>query len=156
RLIELAAEGRRGSAPGLAPELNALLDGPSRPWVRLFAALGELVPQECLPVLLVVPAAGGPQATPLAELARLLAELAAAGRRAALVLIVEPGRFEAGLAPAPDTRAKALLREGLIPVAEPGRDHPSSLPESADHTPHPDISPAAGTPQSDPEARSAV
>src|SRR5262245_31944887 len=33
RLIELAAEGRRGSAPGLAPELNALLDGHGRPWV---------------------------------------------------------------------------------------------------------------------------
>jgi hypothetical protein len=158
RLIELAAAGRRGSAPGLAPELNALLEGPGRPWVRLFAALCALVPQECLPVLVVVPAAGGPVETPLAERARLLAELAAAGPRAALALLVEPGRFEAGLAGAPDSRAKALLREGIIPVGEPGEDRPSSRPESADPTAHSQISPAASTPSlhSDPEARSAV
>src|SRR5262249_56734460 len=104
RLIELAAEGRRGSEPGLAPELDALLEGNGRPWVRLLEALGELVPQECLPVLLVVPAAGDHQRPPPDDLARLLAELAAAQPRVALALIVGPRRLPADLAPAPPSR----------------------------------------------------
>jgi hypothetical protein len=158
RLIELAAEGRRGSAPGLAPDLDALLEGNGRPWVRLLEALGELVPQECLPVLLVVPAGGDPQRPPLDDLARLLAELAAAQPRAALALIVGPRRFPADLARAPDSRARALLREGVIEVGDPGEDRPSSRTHPAAHTPHPDelTHPAPGTPPADSEARSAV
>src|SRR5207244_11317535 len=74
RLIELAAEGRRGSAPGLAPELNALLDGHGRPWIRVLKALGELVPQERLPVLFLAPAAGAHERTRLDGLARPPAE----------------------------------------------------------------------------------
>ena len=152
RLIELAAEGRRGSAPGLAPELNALLHGHGRPWVRLLEALGELVPQECLPVLLVAPADGDHPRPPLDDLARLLAELAVTQPRAAIALIVEPDRFEADLGRAPDSRAKALLREGILEVGESREDRPSSLTHPALRTPHQDEHP----PPPDDEARSAV
>jgi hypothetical protein len=112
RLIELAAQGRRESNPGLAPELNTLLDGRGRPWIRLFRALGELVPQECLPVLAVAPTRQ--DASHLEGLARLMADLSEARPPATLVLIVEPDRFDAYLDEAPESRAKALLRGSVI------------------------------------------
>ena len=112
RLIELAAQGRRGAGPGLAPELNDLLETHGRPWIRVFRALGELVPQECLPVLTVAPARQ--DVSHLEGLARLLAELAEARPLAALVLIVEPEHFDAYLDQAPESRAKALLRSGVV------------------------------------------
>ncbi|MGP0064316.1 MAG: endonuclease domain-containing protein [Isosphaeraceae bacterium] len=119
RLIELAAQGRRWFDPGLAPELDALLDARGRPWVRVFRALGELVPPECLPVLIVAPTRQ--DVTHLDRLARLLADLAEAQPRATLALIVEPARFDAYLDHAPESRAKALLRSGIVRVAEDRR-----------------------------------
>jgi hypothetical protein len=139
-LIERAAAGRRGTAEGLAPELNARLEGHGRPWIRLLRALGELVPQEGLPILLVAPAGRDRDGHGLEGLARLLAELAAAQPRAALALAVEPGQFEAYLHQAPESRAKALLRESVIEVGEAddevgeagdeGRDTPRSTPDA--------------------------
>ena len=93
RLIELAAQGRRWFDPGLAPELDALLDARGRPWVRVFRALGELVPPECLPVLIVAPTRQ--DVTHLDRLAR------AAGR---------PGRGPAQGHPGLDRRARPVRR----------------------------------------------
>ena len=158
RLIELAARGRRGSGPGLAPELNTLLDGRGRPWIRLFRALGELVPQECLPVLIVAPARQ--DGSHLEDPARLLAELAEARPLATLVLIVEPARFDAYLDQAPESRAKALLRSGVVTdsgggwrMAGRGSDSDELNP-----TPEDELNPTPDTrhPTPDQEARSAA
>ncbi len=116
RLIELAARGLRGSGPGLAPELDTLLDGRGQPGIRLFRALGEFVPQECLPILTVAPTRQ--EVTHLEGIARLLAALAEAQPLATLVLIVEPARLDAYLDQAPESHAKALLRSGV--VTDPG------------------------------------
>jgi very-short-patch-repair endonuclease len=125
RLIELAAQGRRRSTPGLAPELNALLERRGRPWLRVYRAIGELVPQECLPVLLVAPT--GHDRTRLEGLARLLADLAEAQPRATLGLIVEPDTFDDYLAQAPESRAKALLRGSIIRVGDTGNEARSGI-----------------------------
>src|SRR5262249_39251579 len=108
------AEGRRGLGPGLAQELNALLEERGRPWVRVFKAIGALVPQECLPVLVV--AWAGPDGTRLERPARLLAELASAQPCATMALVIAPGSFDAYLAQAPESRSKALLRECWVDV----------------------------------------
>jgi hypothetical protein len=128
RLIELATAGRRQQATGLAPEFNTLLEGRGRPWLRTLKALGELVPQPCLPILVVAPAGldSDPEPEPdpalacLDGVARLLAELAATQPRAAIVLIVEPGLFDTYMARAPESRAKALLRETVLTVTGAG------------------------------------
>ena len=108
RLIEQAARGRQEFQPGLASELNTLLDGHGPPWVRVFRALGELVPQECLPVLTVAPTRQDP--ANLNTLARLLADLAEAQPVATLLLIVESADFDSYLNQTTESRAKALLR----------------------------------------------
>ena len=105
RLIELAAQGHRRSKAGLGPELNAGLEGHGRPWLRVYRAIGELVPQECLPVLLAAPA--GQDLSQLVSLARLLADLAEAQPQATLGLIVEPDAF--ARVPRPGAR---VAREG--------------------------------------------
>ena len=115
RVIELAVQGRRRSLPGLAPDLNDRLDGRGRPWLRVYRALGELVPQECLPILLVAPT--GRDVAHLTSLARRLADLAEAQPRATLGLIIEPDTFQAYLDQAPESRAKALLLSGVSRVA---------------------------------------
>ncbi len=130
RLIELAAQGRRRSTPGLAPELNNRLEGRGRPWLRVYRAVGELVPQECLPILLVAPTGHDPGR--LEDLARRLADFAEAQPRATLGLIVEPDTFHAFLDQPPDSRAKALLRGSIIEVEDTGNQARSgiSTPES--------------------------
>jgi hypothetical protein len=116
RLIELAARGLRGSGPGLAPELDTLLDGRGQPGIRLFRALGEFVPPECSPVLIVAPSRQ--DVSQLEGLARLLAAMAEAQPQATLVLIVEPARLDAYLDQASESRAKALLRSSIIAVKD--------------------------------------
>jgi hypothetical protein len=136
RLIELAAQGRRRSVPGLAPELNARLEGRGRPWIRVYRAIGELVPQECLPVLLVAPA--GHEASQVVDLARLLADLAEAQPRATLGLLVAPDTFQAYLDQAPESRAKALLRGSVLPLpaSEVGLERVEERPSQTEFT-HP-------------------
>lgn len=106
--------GERPGRPGLAPLLDALLEGRGRPHVRVFTALGELVRPECLPVLVLSPASQ--DLSRLQGIARLLAELAAALPGAALIVVVEPELFDAYLAQSPVSRAKALLREAVVTI----------------------------------------
>ncbi len=153
RLIQLAAQGRRRSIPGLAPELNALLDGRGRPWVRVYRAIGELVPQECLPILIVAPT--GHDVSHLVDLARLLADLAEAQPRATLALIVEPNTFDAYLDQAPDSRAKALLRGSIIKVEETRNEVRSEISNPGSRIP--DLESRISNPESqDDPARSAA
>ncbi len=99
RLIELSAHDRREFPSDLAPDLDARLDGHGRPWIRVFRALGELVPQAVLPVLVVAPNRRNlPQ---LEGLARLLADLAEAQPLAAIFLIIETDWFDTYLDQAP-------------------------------------------------------
>jgi very-short-patch-repair endonuclease len=98
--------------PGLARALDSLLEGRGRPYIRVFTALGELVRLECLPVLVFSLATQ--DLSRMHGIARLLAELAAAQPRPALMLVVEPALFDVYQAQAPVSRAKALLREAVV------------------------------------------
>jgi len=111
-LIENTGVRERPGSPGLAPALDALLEGRGRPYIRVFTALGELVRQECLPVLVLSPASQ--DLSRLQGIARLLTELAAAQPGAALIVVVEPELFDAYLEQSPVSRAKALLREAVV------------------------------------------
>ncbi len=75
-LIENTGVRERPGPPGLAPVLDALLEGRGRSYIRVFTALGELVRQECLPVLVF--SSASQDLSRLQGIARLLAELAAA------------------------------------------------------------------------------
>jgi hypothetical protein len=111
-LVEWAAAGLQSTSSGLAAELDRQLVGHGRPWVRVFAALGDLIPLECLPVLILNTAEQN--VVRLEGIARLLAELATAQPGAALILLIEQGLFGSYVAQAPVSRAKSLLCESVI------------------------------------------
>jgi hypothetical protein len=117
RLIEWAAASTRFGRSGIAADLDVLLEGRGRPWIRVFGAMGELVPHECLPVLAL--SSAEQDVTGLAGIARLLAELAVTQPGAALALMVNQALFDSYLAHAPRSRAKALLRESVISLPRP-------------------------------------
>ncbi len=105
---------------GLAARLDVLLDAIPHPWTRVLTALAELVPVSHQPVLALIGQENSRQpeaVSAVAGTARLLSELAIAQPRLSLVLIVEPGLFRAYQDQAPESRAKALLRESVIPLA---------------------------------------
>jgi very-short-patch-repair endonuclease len=111
---------------GLAGRIDALLGTFPHPWTRVLAALWELAPVGVQPVLVV--AAGQSTYQPeverrIGKAARLLAELATVQPRLSLVLIVEPEALRLYQERAPESRAKALLRESVIsipPATVPG------------------------------------
>jgi Protein of unknown function (DUF559) len=117
RLIERAAAREQPGGPALPPALNSVLEGRGPPWIRVFRAMGELIRQECLPVLVLTPASQ--DIFGLEKVGRLLAELAATQPRAALILLVEAGLFDTYLAQAPVSRAKALLRASIVALTCP-------------------------------------
>jgi hypothetical protein len=116
-LVEWAAAGTQSGNSGLAADLDLLLEGRGRPWIRVFGAMGDLVPPECLPVLVLRSAEQN--VAGLEGIARLLAELAVAQPGAALALLVERELFDSYVALAPASRAKALVRESVIIMARP-------------------------------------
>ena len=118
-LIENTGVRERPGHPGLAPVLDALLEGRGRPYIRVFTALGELVRRECLPVLVLSPASQ--DLSRLQGIARLLAELAAAQPGAALIVVVEPELFDDYLEQSPVCCAKALLREAVVTINHESR-----------------------------------
>ena len=109
--------GTRFGTSCIAADLDLLLEGRGRPWIRVFEALGQLVSLQFLPVLVLSPAEQN--VTGLERTVRLLAELAAAQPGAALVLPVEQGLFDSYVVLAPASRAKALLRESVINLPRP-------------------------------------
>ena len=122
RILTEAAGDLRGTLcrEGLAARLDVLLDAIPHPWTRVLTALAELVPVSHQPVLALIGQENSrePEAvSAVAGTARLLSELAIAQPRLSLVLIVEPGLFRAYQDQAPESRAKALLRESVIPLA---------------------------------------
>ncbi|MFI5453866.1 MAG: endonuclease domain-containing protein [Isosphaerales bacterium] len=118
-VIERAAAGMRPGGPALAPALDSVLEGRGPPWIRVFRAMGELIPQECLPVLVLTSA--GQDLSALERTGRLLTALAAAQPHAALILLVDAGLFDTYLTQAPVSRAKALLRESVVLLTCPDR-----------------------------------
>jgi hypothetical protein len=112
RLIECAAAGMRLGNSNVAADLDLLLEARSRPWIRVFGAMGDLVPLEFLPVLVLSPA--DQSVAGLDGIARVLADLAVAQPGAALTLLVEQGLFHSYVTLAPASRAKALLCESVI------------------------------------------
>lgn len=103
---------RRGS---LAADLDALLTGDDpRAW-RVLAALCAIVPRATSPAILLTSSAGPERERASVELsARLLAELAAAVPELPVALVVPLPDLGAYLRGGPESRAKAMLREGLI------------------------------------------
>jgi Protein of unknown function (DUF559) len=112
RLIESTATGTKPGGPDLARDLNMLLEGHGRPWIRIFRAMGELLDWNRLPVLIV--SLAKPSVTGLEGIARLLAELATGQPRGATALIVSQDLFDSFVAVAPASRAKALLLESIM------------------------------------------
>ncbi len=117
RLIKYAAARMWSKSSNIAADLDLLLENRGRPWIRVFEAIGELVPLECLPVLVLSPAKQN--VAGLEGIARLLADLAVAQLGAALVLLVEQGLFDSYVTLTPASRAKALLCESVITVPRP-------------------------------------
>jgi very-short-patch-repair endonuclease len=112
RLIEYAAMGIEPGSSQLAPNLDLLLEGHGRPWIRVSSAIGELIDLDCLPVLVM--SLAKPSVCELERTARLLAELAVAQPRSALVLLVQQDLFDSFVRQAPASRAKALLLESIV------------------------------------------
>jgi very-short-patch-repair endonuclease len=115
---EGAAPGLRGE--GLARRLDAVLAEYPRPWLRVLVALGELIAPDRQPVLALTCGRDPdePAAVAWVDLAiRRLADLAMAQPRLSLCLAIEPGLFRAYLDRAVESRAKALARESVVPIA---------------------------------------
>jgi Protein of unknown function (DUF559) len=117
RLIECAVAGTQFGSLSITADLDMVLEGYGRPWIRVFGALGNLVPLKCLPVLVSSPAKQNVAC--LERIARLLAELAVVQPGAVLALLVKPDLFDSYVAMAPVSRAKALLRESVITLPRP-------------------------------------
>jgi Protein of unknown function (DUF559) len=112
RLIECTLTGAWPGGSGVASDLDILLEGLSRPWLRVFKAVSDLVDQDCLPVLVM--SLAKPSVNRLEAVARLLADLAATQPCARLALMVEQELFDSFVALAPPSRAKALLLESVV------------------------------------------
>ncbi len=108
-------------AANLADRLIEAWPGPDGPasWASIVAAMTDLIAPANGPVVL----ASQPPETPdapawIASAARSLTDLAAAEPRLPLILLVERADLDSYLNCAPDSRAKAILREGII-ILEP-------------------------------------
>ena len=103
RLIECLVAGTRFGSSSITADLDVVLEGCGRPWIRVFGAMGDLVPLECLPVLVSSPAKQNVAC--LERIARLLAELAVVQPGAVLALLVKPDLFDSYVVMAPSVKA---------------------------------------------------
>jgi hypothetical protein len=113
----------------LAGQLDALLTDHELPGRRVVSALAGLVPAEALPSLLLVPPEP-PPAGWLAATARVLAGLVTVVPRLPVALAAEPAALARYLQEAPESHARALVREGLVDLADMPTDIASPLPPS--------------------------
>jgi hypothetical protein len=123
RILSEAARNPEGRVPrdGLAARLIAAMEGHARPWESILEAFDRLVPRSSQPVLAVVERGLPGEAEAVARLdqgARVLAELSLARPGLSLILAAEPAPFEAYQARAPESRAKALMRESVVAIDE--------------------------------------
>jgi hypothetical protein len=101
----------------LAAQLNQVLSGIDRHWLRVVKALAGLVPRERLPTLLFVPSPmDNALSRWIADAVRLLCELVIHVPTLCAALAVESTLFDDYLHTASESRYVALLREGLIPI----------------------------------------
>ncbi len=118
-----SADGTDLAAPGLAGRLGAALPGRAgvEPAGRAVVALGALIPLGSRPLILATRGPGEADVPAWVEaVARSLADLVLAQPRLTTILVVEPGALEAYIRRAPESRAKALIRSGIVAV--PGLD----------------------------------
>ena len=120
-LIERVARGIPLIRPGLAADLNLLLDGYDIPWVRVFTAIGGLIDQNCLPALAVCVSTSS--VTRLERIARLLTEFVVAQPRVGLALLAGQDLFDRFIALAPASALKALLLEAIVNLTLRERIH---------------------------------
>ena len=118
-IIERNAAGESPAAPGLAARLGAMIarrDG-AGPREQAAAALESLIPPGTGPVLLAARLRDRPAGMAWVEsTARSLARLALIQPRLTLILAIEPGDLDAYIRLAPESREKALIRSGIVPV----------------------------------------
>ncbi len=117
-LLERTVTGTRPAKRELAGELDCLLKSHGRPWLRVFRAIGELVNQDYLPIVLT--SVANLSVTEFARIARMLTDLAAVQPRAGLAISVEHELFDSFVTQAPSSRAKAVLLESVVSLAGEG------------------------------------
>jgi hypothetical protein len=111
----------RGLGTALESSASAIASPCVHPGLRALVALGELVPPERQPVLVLAHPGHGEPAW-VDRGARLLADLAMAQPRLACCLVQEPCLLRAYLDGAAETRAKAMVRESIVTVPDDGPD----------------------------------
>jgi hypothetical protein len=117
-------------AGDLAGQLDALLSDHELPGRRVVGALAGLVPAEALPSLLLVPPEPPPPGW-LAAAARVLTGLVAVVPRLSAALAVEPAALARYLQEAPESHARALVRAGLVELADVPTESASLPPPGA-------------------------
>jgi len=109
------------ASPATAALCRRLLFGPadearpSDPGAHALSAVAQLMPPESLPALLFVPTDGSGTDW-LLHVARLLEELTAAVPRLPAAVAAERAVVEGAGRAGPESRALALLREGVVPI----------------------------------------
>ncbi len=120
-LLHGAVTGERLEPSRLAVRLAALLADHDPGWPRVVPALCDLIPPGQTPVLLWTLQRGSESSWEDIELmARVGAELTSVEPRLALLLALPPDGLDAFGRLAPETRAKALLREAVVPIPSLG------------------------------------
>jgi very-short-patch-repair endonuclease len=147
-----------GGAPadlrGLGAELESFTNASPcvHPDLRAVVALGELVPPERQPVLVLAPPGHGAP-TWVDRAARMLADLALAQPRLACCLVLEADWLRAYLDGAGESRARALVRESVVTI-------PDDEPDEGEAARFIAVPRAQGAPECDPadddRARSAA
>jgi hypothetical protein len=102
----------------LAGQLDAVLGSSHGPWRRVLAALAGLLPPEALPALLLIPPRAPPDPVGWVDTAaRLLTSLASEVAPLPVALAVQPTVLAQYLHSAPESKAQALVREGIVPLS---------------------------------------
>lgn len=118
-LLERSAVGALPASPGLVAELREVLSGRDVeiPCEQVAAILRELAAPKTDPVLIAARGTNAPDAAVWIERAAAsLARLAGTGSGLTLILAVEPETLDAFQRQGSESRAKAVLRSGVIEV----------------------------------------
>jgi hypothetical protein len=101
----------------LAATMNDLLAGCDPPWYRVVIALAGLLPAgQCPALILALTGPGAGDLSSLERAGRVLAELAGRCPTVPVALAAESSVLQEYIAGPVESRARALVREGLIPI----------------------------------------